>query len=179
VFYGKRSDLSTLDADNRFRQNGATRSSKEVHVSVARFPAKRTHRHFPRYQRSQKANHRQALENIKLALSQPIPVRGLHFHRLVSDIETALIVKASLATNWNQSRTARALHIERDQLRYRMKKYGIRSRRRLRRGRPPQASPSESSDSEVSFRTNNPATMPAGVFAKALRVNRLFPRCSC
>lgn len=40
--------------------------------------------------------------------------------------EKALIVNALRASNWNQSRAARSLGISRDNIRYRMKKYGIK-----------------------------------------------------
>jgi hypothetical protein len=37
-----------------------------------------------------------------------------------------LILRASYATNWNQSRTAEVLNLKRDKLRYRMKLFNIR-----------------------------------------------------
>jgi len=43
--------------------------------------------------------------------------------------EKAMILGALAENNWNQSRAARALGISRDQLRYRVKKYGIRRAR--------------------------------------------------
>ncbi len=39
--------------------------------------------------------------------------------------EQALIVKALKETDWNQTRAAASLGISRDNLRYRVKKYGI------------------------------------------------------
>ena len=43
----------------------------------------------------------------------------------LADVERALIVKALRESNHNQTRAARALGISRDNLRYRIKKYGI------------------------------------------------------
>jgi two-component system response regulator AtoC len=40
--------------------------------------------------------------------------------------ERAMIVSALRKNDWNQTRAARALGISRDNLRYRLKKYGIR-----------------------------------------------------
>jgi len=54
-----------------------------------------------------------------------IPPEGIPFERLVEDLERALIVRASCATKWNQSRTAEVLNLKRDKLRYRMKLYQI------------------------------------------------------
>ena len=51
---------------------------------------------------------------------------GIPFEGLVEDLERALIMRASYATNWNQSRTAEILNLKRDKLRYRMKLYEIR-----------------------------------------------------
>ena len=39
--------------------------------------------------------------------------------------EKAMIVNALRASNWNQSKAARALGISRDNIRYRIKKYGV------------------------------------------------------
>ena len=50
---------------------------------------------------------------------------GIPFESLVEDLERALILRASYATNWNQSRTAELLSLKRDKLRYRMKLYEI------------------------------------------------------
>jgi DNA-binding NtrC family response regulator len=49
------------------------------------------------------------------------------FEPLVEELERALIVRASYATNWNQSRTAEMLNLKRDKLRYRMKLYELQS----------------------------------------------------
>lgn len=40
--------------------------------------------------------------------------------------ERAMIASALAQNDWNQTRAAQALNITRDNLRYRMKKYGIR-----------------------------------------------------
>jgi two-component system response regulator AtoC len=63
---------------------------------------------------------------LELLLEQPgLPSDGVPFEELLGEIERALIIKASEATNWNQSRTAELLQLKRDKLRYRMKLYGI------------------------------------------------------
>ncbi len=46
---------------------------------------------------------------------------GIPFEDLLSRVERGLIVRASEATGWNQSRAAEILHVKRDKLRYRMK----------------------------------------------------------
>ncbi len=53
------------------------------------------------------------------------PPEGVPFEELLAEVERALIIKASEATNWNQSRTAELLQLKRDKLRYRMKLYDI------------------------------------------------------
>jgi len=58
-------------------------------------------------------------------LAAPIPIDGIDFESIVSDVERALIVKASDESGWNQSKTARLLNVKRDKLRYRMKSFGI------------------------------------------------------
>jgi DNA-binding NtrC family response regulator len=59
-------------------------------------------------------------------LEEPgIPGDGIPFEDLLSELERALIIKASEAAAWNQSRTAELLQLKRDKLRYRMKLYGI------------------------------------------------------
>jgi two-component system, NtrC family, response regulator AtoC len=47
------------------------------------------------------------------------------FEALVEELERALILHASYATKWNQSRTAELLNLKRDKLRYRMKLYAL------------------------------------------------------
>ena len=59
------------------------------------------------------------------ALQGVIPTTGIAFETLVESLERALIVRASYATKWNQSRTAELLNLKRDKLRYRMKLYDI------------------------------------------------------
>jgi DNA-binding NtrC family response regulator len=56
-----------------------------------------------------------------------VPEEGIPFEELVAGVEKALILKASEATGWNQSRTAQLLRLSRDKLRYRMKQHGIRA----------------------------------------------------
>jgi DNA-binding NtrC family response regulator len=56
-----------------------------------------------------------------------MPAGGIPFEPLVEELERSLILRASYATNWNQSRTAEVLNLKRDKLRYRMKLFGIRA----------------------------------------------------
>ena len=58
---------------------------------------------------------------------------GIPFEPLVEELERALILRASYATKWNQSRTAELLNLKRDKLRYRMKLYAAPVRRRSAR----------------------------------------------
>ncbi len=58
-------------------------------------------------------------------LQNSVPQTGIPFEPLVEELERALILRASYATKWNQSRTAEMLNLKRDKLRYRMKLYGI------------------------------------------------------
>jgi two-component system response regulator AtoC len=52
---------------------------------------------------------------------------AIPFEPLVEELERALILRASYATKWNQSRTAEMLNLKRDKLRYRMKLYQLNS----------------------------------------------------
>ncbi|MBI5710006.1 MAG: sigma-54-dependent Fis family transcriptional regulator [Candidatus Eisenbacteria bacterium] len=58
-------------------------------------------------------------------LNGSLPAGGIPFEQLVEELERALILRASCATKWNQSRTAELLNLKRDKLRYRMKLYQI------------------------------------------------------
>ena len=58
-------------------------------------------------------------------LAAPLPEDGIDFESIVSDVERALILKASEESGWNQSRTARLLNVKRDKLRYRMKSFNM------------------------------------------------------
>jgi DNA-binding NtrC family response regulator len=72
----------------------------------------------------------QVVDKLEQALAAPsIPEGGIQFEDLVEGVERALIMKASEATGWNQSRTAQVLNLKRDKLRYRMKIYSIRHQR--------------------------------------------------
>ena len=64
-------------------------------------------------------------QRVDEALQGVIPATGIAFETLVEALERALIVRASCATKWNQSRTAELLNLKRDKLRYRMKLYDI------------------------------------------------------
>ncbi len=59
------------------------------------------------------------------SLTGMIPATGIPFEALVEELERALILRASYATKWNQSRTAELLNLKRDKLRYRMKLYDL------------------------------------------------------
>ena len=63
-----------------------------------------------------------------------MPASGIPFEALVEELERALIMRASYATRWNQSRTAEVLNLKRDKLRYRMKLYQIQSERQETNG---------------------------------------------
>ena len=67
-------------------------------------------------------------------MSGALPAGGVPFEALVEELERALILRASYATKWNQSRTAEMLQLKRDKLRYRMKLFGIHAE-----GEPPTA----------------------------------------
>ena len=66
-------------------------------------------------------------QRVEDALNGAIPSTGIPFEPLVEELERALIMRASYATNWNQSRTAELLNLKRDKLRYRMRLFGIHS----------------------------------------------------
>ncbi|OGF04015.1 MAG: hypothetical protein A2W00_11570 [Candidatus Eisenbacteria bacterium RBG_16_71_46] len=58
-------------------------------------------------------------------LSGALAESGIPFEAVIEELERALILRASYATKWNQSRTAELLNLKRDKLRYRMKLYEI------------------------------------------------------
>jgi DNA-binding NtrC family response regulator len=64
-------------------------------------------------------------QRVDEALTGTLPDGGIPFEALVEELERALIVRASYATKWNQSRTAEMLQLKRDKLRYRMKLYQL------------------------------------------------------
>ena len=60
-------------------------------------------------------------------LSAPeLPADGIEFEKLVEEIERQLILKAYQLSEENQSKTAEALNMKRDKLRYRMKQFGMK-----------------------------------------------------
>jgi two-component system response regulator AtoC len=67
-------------------------------------------------------------QRVDEVVSGTIPPSGIPFETLVEELERALIMRASYATKWNQSRTAEMLNLKRDKLRYRMKLFGIQGR---------------------------------------------------
>jgi DNA-binding NtrC family response regulator len=64
-------------------------------------------------------------QRIDSSLNGGVPPDGIPFEGLVEELERALILHASYATKWNQSRTAELLRLKRDKLRYRMKLYQL------------------------------------------------------
>ncbi len=54
-----------------------------------------------------------------------IPLDGITLQKHLEWMEKEIILQASEKTNWNQTRTAKLLHMNRDKLRYRMKQYGL------------------------------------------------------
>jgi DNA-binding NtrC family response regulator len=76
----------------------------------------------PRASRATQLTIGQRLDEI---LGGGLPDGGIPFESLVEEVERALILKASYATKWNQSRTAEILNLKRDKLRYRMKLYQL------------------------------------------------------
>ena len=55
-----------------------------------------------------------------------VPEGGIPFEQLVDEVQKALIVKACQAADWNQSRAAEILNLNRDKLRYRMKQFDLK-----------------------------------------------------
>jgi len=76
----------------------------------------------PRASRSSEGSMGQRIDEY---LTHGMPEAGIPFEQIIEELERALIVKASYATKWNQSRTAELLHLKRDKLRYRMKLYRL------------------------------------------------------
>ena len=64
-------------------------------------------------------------QRVDECLNGNLPESGIPFEDLIERLERALILRASYATNWNQSKTAEFLNLKRDKLRYRMKLYQI------------------------------------------------------
>ena len=64
-------------------------------------------------------------QRVDECLTSAVTDRGIPFESLIEELERALILKVSYATNWNQSRTADLLNVKRDKLRYRMKLYDL------------------------------------------------------
>ena len=79
----------------------------------------------PRARAASEASLGQRVDDV---LQGVIPAGGIPFEPLVEELERSLIMRASYATKWNQSRTAELLNLKRDKLRYRMKLYDIHSK---------------------------------------------------
>jgi len=61
------------------------------------------------------------------AAGEPAPRRDLGPEGLdIRQVERSLVLQALRQTGWNQSKAAALLHISRDQLRYRIQKYGLK-----------------------------------------------------
>jgi DNA-binding NtrC family response regulator len=58
--------------------------------------------------------------------AQELPDNGIDFEKLIENIERQLIIKAYHLSEQNQSKTAEALNMKRDKLRYRMKQFGMK-----------------------------------------------------
>jgi DNA-binding NtrC family response regulator len=58
--------------------------------------------------------------------AQELPGDGIEFEKLIEEIERQLILKAYHLSEENQSKTAEALNMKRDKLRYRMKQFGMK-----------------------------------------------------
>ena len=56
---------------------------------------------------------------------EDLPTGGLDLKGVVTDLERRYIEQAMERTNGNQTEAARLLSISRDQLRYRLEKYGL------------------------------------------------------
>jgi len=84
--------------------------------------------HFKLAGRARPASEASLGQRVDDALTGAIPPSGIPFEALVEELERALILRASYATKWNQSRTAELLNLKRDKLRYRMKLFGIQSK---------------------------------------------------
>jgi DNA-binding NtrC family response regulator len=82
-------------------------------------------RHLKLSPRSRPASEASVGQRIDEYLAGPMPGAGIPFETLIEELERALILRASYATKWNQSRTAELLNLKRDKLRYRMKLYQL------------------------------------------------------
>ena len=75
-------------------------------------------------------------QRVDEALTGMLPAGGIPFEALIEELERALILRASYATKWNQSRTAEVLNLKRDKLRYRMKLYDLHAEGQGQPGHP-------------------------------------------
>jgi DNA-binding NtrC family response regulator len=75
-------------------------------------------------------------QRIDESITGTLPAAGIPFESLVEELERALILRASYATKWNQSRTAEVLNLKRDKLRYRMKLYDLHAERQGQANHP-------------------------------------------
>jgi len=65
------------------------------------------------------------VSDLDRVLSGQFPTDGLDFEDLLREVEKQIILRASDATGWNQTRTSLLLGMNRDKLRYRMKLYDL------------------------------------------------------
>lgn len=65
------------------------------------------------------------VRELQEVFEREIPPEGIEFLYLTAYVEQELILKACRQANWNQTRAAELLRVNRDRLRHRMKKYRI------------------------------------------------------
>jgi two-component system, NtrC family, response regulator AtoC len=82
-------------------------------------------RHLKLSPRARPASEATVGQRVDEYLNGALPGDGIPFESLIEELERALILRASYATKWNQSRTAELLNLKRDKLRYRMKLYQL------------------------------------------------------
>ncbi|MBN1827066.1 MAG: sigma-54-dependent Fis family transcriptional regulator [Candidatus Eisenbacteria bacterium] len=66
------------------------------------------------------------LQKLERVLDGRIPHEGYPLETELEAIERRVILRAAEAAEWNQTKTSRLLHMNRDKLRYRMKQYDLR-----------------------------------------------------
>src|SRR6185503_9324844 len=106
---GNSRELRNLFERTMWLENGETREPQ--HLKLA-----------PRARAVSEASLGQPVDDL---LNGALTDTGIPFESLVEELERALILRASYATKWNQSRTADLLNLKRDKLRYRMKLYEL------------------------------------------------------
>lgn len=77
-----------------------------------------------------------AVLRVASALRRPVTARGIDYKGIMREVEVALCRKALEAAHWNVCRAADILGVQRDLLRYRMKKHNIVPPIEMHAGRP-------------------------------------------